>query len=122
MLVTSNQTGFDVDYLVELAARIQISSLTFEGYFFVPFFKFVSTLFLFCVHAGEAKTYNRFHCRNLPTDVKDRRSELFRQRVSDGYFMFIYLELCQQLGITDYQVNTGFTPRHQPGPTARLFM
>ena len=29
--MTSSQTGFDVDYLVELAARIQISSVTFEG-------------------------------------------------------------------------------------------
>ena len=59
------------------------------------------------IHAGEAKTFNGFHCRNIPTDVKDRRSELFRQRIADGYFLFIYLELCQQLGIPDYQVYTG---------------
>ena len=38
VLVTSSQTGFDIDYLVELAARIQISSLTFEGYFFYTLF------------------------------------------------------------------------------------
>ena len=31
VLVTSSQTGFDIEYLVELAARIQISSVTFEG-------------------------------------------------------------------------------------------
>ena len=33
VLVTSSQTAFDIDYLVELAARVQISSLTFEGFF-----------------------------------------------------------------------------------------
>ena len=32
VLVTSSQTGFDIDYLVELTARIQISNVTFEGY------------------------------------------------------------------------------------------
>ena len=35
VLVTSSQTAFDIDYLVELAARVQISSLTFEGFFYV---------------------------------------------------------------------------------------
>ena len=30
-LVTSSQTGFDVDYLVEFASRVQISSITFES-------------------------------------------------------------------------------------------
>ena len=31
VLVTSNQTGFDIEYLVELVSRVQISSTTFEG-------------------------------------------------------------------------------------------
>ena len=44
VLVTSNQTGFDVEYLVELVSRVQISSTTFEG---------------------AAKEFNRFHgCSN----------------------------------------------------------
>ena len=56
------------------------------------------------IFEGEAKTFNRIHSPNLPTDVKDRRIDLHRKRVADGYFIYIYLELCQQLGITDYQV------------------
>ena len=31
VLVTSCQTAFDMDYLVELIGRVQISSTTFEG-------------------------------------------------------------------------------------------
>ena len=115
VLVTSSQTGFDVDYLVELASRIQISSVTFEGkhsalkkgdQHIKKEEEFVELIMKFSsqISSGEAKTFNRFHSPNVPTDVRERRINLCRKRLSDGYFTFIYLELCQQLGITDYQV------------------
>ena len=64
VLVTSSQTGFDVDYLVELAIDVCVSSTTFEG---------------------ASKKFNRFHTLNLPFDVLCRRAELNRQRISNAY-------------------------------------
>ena len=61
VLVTSSQTGFDVDYLVEFVSRVQISSTTFEG---------------------ASKEFNRFHNMTLPFDVLNMRTELHRQRIS----------------------------------------
>ena len=57
VLVTSNQTGFDIEYLVELVSCVQIISTTFEG---------------------AAKEFNRFHNRTLPMDVQNKRVEIFR--------------------------------------------
>ena len=71
VLVTSSQTAYDMDYLVEFVSRVQISSTTFEG---------------------AAKEFNRFHNKNLPYDVTEMRVELNRQRISEAYYLFIYLE------------------------------
>ena len=86
VLVTSTNTGFDIEYLLELQGKIDISSVTFEG---------------------EAKMYNRLHNRVLPTDTLDRRVMLCRKRIADAYFLFIYLELTQQMGIKNHQVIHG---------------
>ena len=83
VLVTSDQTGFEMDYLVELAGDVQISSTTFEG---------------------AAKKYNRFHNINLPHDVLERRVELCRKRISDAYNLFCYLEYCQRYQIPNHQI------------------
>ena len=32
--------------------------------------------------------YNRFHNTNLPLDVLHMRTELYRQRLSEAYFMY----------------------------------
>ena len=37
----------------------------------------------------------------------NRRVELFRKRIADAYFLFIYLEFTQQMGITNHQVIYG---------------
>ena len=83
VLVTSNQTGFDIEYLVELVSRVQISSTTFEG---------------------AAKEFNRFHNRTLPMDVQNKRVEIFRQRLAEAYNLFNFIEYCQRYSIKNYQI------------------
>ena len=53
VLVTSSQSGFDVDYLVELTSFVETCSANFEGL---------------------AKCYNRLHNRKLPMDMMKRRT------------------------------------------------
>ena len=86
VLVTSTYTGFDIEYLLELQGKVQVSSVTLEA---------------------EAKMYNRLHNRNLPMDNMNRRVELYRKRIADAYFLFIYLEFTQQMGIKNHQVIHG---------------
>ena len=83
ILVTSTQTGFDLEYLVELVGRVQISSTTFEG---------------------AAKEFNRFFNKTLPFDVMDMRVEIVRKRIAEAYYLYTYLEYCQRYNIPGYQV------------------
>ena len=82
-LITSAQTGFEIDYLVEIGASVEINSDAFEGL---------------------AKVYNRLHNNRLPTATADRRIEVHRKRLTDAYFLFIYLELSQRYGVENYQI------------------
>ena len=75
VLVTSSQTGFDLEYLVEFVSQVQISSTTFEG---------------------AAKEFNRFHNKTLPSDVMNM--------IADAYYIYTYLEFCQRYSIPDYQI------------------
>ena len=83
VLITSSQTAFDMDFLVEFVSRVQISSTTFEG---------------------AAKEFNRFHNMNLPYDVTGMRIELNRQRIAEAYYFYTYLEYGQRYKIKDYQI------------------
>ena len=83
VLITSAQTGFEIDYLVEIGASVEINSDAFEGL---------------------AKVYNRLHNNRLPTATADRRVEVHRKRLTDAYFLFIYLELSQRYGVENYQI------------------
>ena len=83
VLMTSTQTGFEIDYLVEICASVEINSDAFEGL---------------------AKVFNRLHNNKLPTSTSDRRIEVHRKRLTDAYFLYIYLEFCQRSGIANYQV------------------
>ena len=83
VLVISEQTAFDVDYLRELAYRVQIQGVTFES---------------------EASFFNRFHVQNLSHDVLQNRIQVDRRRISDGYFLYIYLEAGLRHNIKDYRV------------------
>ena len=83
VLVISEQTAFDVDYLRELAYRVQIQGVTFES---------------------EASFFNQFHVQNLPHDVLQNRIQVDRRRISDGYFLYIYLEAGLRHNIKDYRV------------------
>ena len=83
VLITSAQTGFEIDYLVEISASVEINSDAFEGL---------------------AKVYNRLHSNRLPTSTADRRIEVHRKRLTDAYFLFIYLELSQRYGVENYQI------------------
>ena len=58
VLVISEQTAFDVDYLRELAYRVQIQGVTFES---------------------EASFFNWFHVQNLPHDVLQNQIKVDRQ-------------------------------------------
>ena len=62
VLMTSSQTGFTIEYLIELVNDVQISATTFEA---------------------AAKKFDKFHKRNLPFDVKENRVELNRKRISE---------------------------------------
>ena len=52
VLISSSQTAFELSYLIELAAAIEVCSANFEG---------MSTV------------YNRIHNRKLPSDLMPRR-------------------------------------------------
>jgi hypothetical protein len=82
VLITSDQTGFDIEYLRELSHRIQIQSITFEG---------------------EAQFYNRFHCQNLPYDVLPKRALLCRKRISEAFWLYTYLEGGSRHNIRNFQ-------------------
>ena len=86
VLFSSSRTGFEIAYLIELAATIETCSANFEG---------LSTV------------YNRLHNRKLPTDMMPRRVELYRQRLTDGYMLFIYLELGQRYCVPNFQIIEG---------------
>ena len=86
VLFSSSRTGFEIAYLIELAATIETCSANFEG---------LSTV------------YNRLHNRKLPTDLMPRRVELYRQRMTDGYMLFIYLELGQRYCVPNFQIIEG---------------
>ena len=83
VLITSAQTGFEIEYLVEICASVEINSDAFEGL---------------------AKVYNRLHSNKLPTATADRRIEVHRKRLTDAYFLFIYLEFSQRYGVENYQI------------------
>ena len=82
-LVTSPQSAFEVSYLLELAAAVELCSVNFEGM---------------------SSVYNRLHNSKLPSDTMPRRIELCRKRMTEAYFLFIYLELGQRYCIPNYQV------------------
>ena len=56
---TSAQTGFEISYLVEIAAATEINADSFEGL---------------------SKVYNRLHNNKLPSSTADRRIDLCRKR------------------------------------------
>ena len=87
IMISSPQTAFDLPYLIELAASIEVCSLNFEG---------MSTV------------YNRVHNRKMPADLMPKRTELCRKRMTDAYMLYIYLELGQRYCIPNYQVIEGY--------------
>lgn len=86
ILISSPQTAFELSYLVEIAASVEVCSVNFEGM---------------------SKVYNRIHNRKLPADLMPKRTELCRKRMTDAYILFIYLELGQRYCIPNYQVIEG---------------
>ena len=86
IIVSSPQTAFELAYLVEIAALVEVCSANFEG---------LST------------TYNRIHNRKLPADMMPKRTELCRKRMTDAYMLYIYIELGQRYCIPNYQIIEG---------------
>ena len=66
VLVTSTQTGFDIEYLNELSHRVQRQNVTFES---------------------EAEVFNDFHIGMLPFDVLQKREKVDRRRITEAYYM-----------------------------------
>ena len=85
-LVVSDQTAFDLDYLIEITHLIEICSCNFEGL---------------------GKVYNRYHNRNLNMDLSQKREDLCRKRLTEAYFLYCYLEMGQRYNIPNYQVIGG---------------
>ena len=82
-MVISQYTGFEVEYLVEIAAQIELCSSNFESL---------------------SKVCNRLHNRRLPIEMMNRREDLCRKRMADAYFTYAYLELSQTFSISNYQI------------------
>ena len=83
VLVTSEQSGFEVEYLIEVKDRIQVCHTAFEA---------------------EAKVYNRFHNRTIATDTLQKRADLNRKRLTYAWKIFTHLEFGSRYGIENYQV------------------
>ena len=79
----SAQTGFTVEYLEEVKAAVEINADSFEGL---------------------AKLYNRLHNNRLPTSTANRRIDIHQRRLTEAYFLYIYLELGQRYGLPNYQI------------------
>ena len=71
VLVITPQSAFDVEYLVDLVSGVELYAAGFET----------------C-----AKKFNRYHNFNLPLDTLNKRALLYKKRVSNAYFLFVYLE------------------------------
>ena len=83
VLVVSSQSAFDIEYLVDLVSEVELYAACFET----------------C-----AKKFNRYHNFNLPQDTLNKRALLYKKRVSNAYFLFVYLESCQRYQIPNYQI------------------
>ena len=81
-LITSNQTAFEVNYLLEVVADIYLLQGCFESI---------------------AKKYNRLNNRHLPTATQERRMEIYRKTLTSGFFLFSFLEYGQRYGISKWQ-------------------
>ena len=79
----SNQTSFEIDFIIEIVSDVQILSACFEGI---------------------AKKFNRLNNPHLSSATLDRRVEVCRKRISDAYFLFSFLEYGQRYGVKEWQV------------------
>ena len=83
VLVVSSQSAFEIDYLVDLVSEVELMAAGFDT----------------C-----AKKFNRYHNFNLPNDTLNKRALLYKKRVANAYFLFVYLEVCQRYQIKNYQI------------------
>ena len=83
VLVVSNQTAFEIDYLIEIVADIYILQGCFESI---------------------AKKFNRLNNHHLPTATLERRTEVCRKRITSGFFLFSFLEYGQRYGVSEWQL------------------
>lgn len=83
VLVTTHQSAFDVEYLVEVKYRVQIGHTAYEA---------------------ESKIFNRFHNRTLISDTLQKRVDLDPRRLIHACKMFNHLEFGSRYGIKNYQV------------------
>ena len=81
-LVVSNQTAFERDYLIEVVADIYLLQGCFENI---------------------SKKFNRLKNRQLPTATQERRTELYRKTLTNGFFLFAFLEYGQRYAIKGWQ-------------------
>ena len=83
-LVATNQTTFEVDFLIEFVGQVEISSMTFQA---------------------KTKCFNRFvNFHLLPQDTRNRRESMNEKRISIGYYTYCYLECGQRYNISNYQI------------------
>ena len=81
-LVVSNQTAFERDYLIEVVADIYLLQGCFENI---------------------SKKFNRLKNRQLPTATQERRTELYRKTLTNGFFLYAFLEYGQRYAIKGWQ-------------------
>ena len=83
VFVVSNQTAFDMDYVIEIVTDVNILSACFDGI---------------------ARKFNRLKNRHLPSATLERRVEICRKRVADAFYLFSYLEYSQRYSKDRWQV------------------
>ena len=74
-VIISNRTGFALSYLWDITLQIQFSKASVESL---------------------ANIFNNLHFSNLPMDTMNKREEIYRQRISDGYTYYSFVEYAQR--------------------------
>ena len=72
-----------MEYLVEMVSEVEVYAATFEAI---------------------AKKFNRHHNPRLPQDTLEKRALLYRKRVANAYFLYVYLKASQRYEIPNYQI------------------
>ena len=73
VLVVSDQSAFDIEYLLDIVGNTELCAAGFETV---------------------AKKFNRHNSFNLPMDTLEKRTLMYKKQVVNAYFFYVYLKCC----------------------------